>query len=385
MRRLTIGLLLAAIAVPALADEELSKPAEKVLASALRMAKGSRVTDRNREKLVEDAAELSDEDLEAVVTRIRAEVEPLKSLDEVRGLLIGMHVTRRWGTEAAERFPDLLDRMDLKASDARRKLLLESLKLEDLRLAVDLVVRDGAAEIPAVRARAALAAGCLVTWGEATDAVRQTLATLLDDPDASVRVLAIRAGFGARFDPGYPEAVARLDDDVAGPVEVDGEEQSIRPGEEALERLRELTRLDLEFTWAEFHQMSADQKESVRGALSPRGDGAEVGGGRGRRDQHRLPVLGRARPDPDPARPAGDRAVRDLGGGLAGALAWVLHGPGDEVRRRRAMGPAPADRRGAGLGPEGHRLLRSVFPAPVRREAEGADGVPRSASVTKAR
>lgn len=264
MKPLLIALALLVASFPgAAADEGLGHDAEKLLDSALRTARGSRIRDRQKEKLLEEAGELSDDDLRAVVEALRKSDDDGKSLPEVKELLEGACIRRLWGEEAAKRLPDLFDRLAKTGITERLDLLAGALLLEDLRLAHRLAVADAAAGEPELRARAAVAIGCLLVWGETGDDLTAALGKLLADPDAAVRAVTIRAGFDARWDPVVPFAIAHLDDGESGLLEIDGEAKKLRPGEMALEQLREASQVEVDATWDQFHVLDAEKKTAV--------------------------------------------------------------------------------------------------------------------------
>lgn len=260
---IAFAVLFAAIAPAEAADDGLGHDAGKLLDSALRIARGSRVRDRRKEKLLEDAGELSDEDLRAVVDALRKTDDDLKSLPEVRSLLEGACIRRLWGAEAAKRLPDLFDRLADEDLTARLDLLSAGLLLENLRLAHGLALGGAAAAEKDLRARAAVAIGCLLVWGETGDDLTAALGKLLADADPAVRAMAIRAGFDARWGPVVPFAIEHLDDGESGVLEIDGESKTLRPGEMALEKLRTASLVEVDATWDQFHVLTPDKKTAV--------------------------------------------------------------------------------------------------------------------------
>jgi hypothetical protein len=254
--------LLLALWVGASADE-LGRDARKLCDSAWRMARGSRLRERQVDRLREACGELSTEELVSVVEELRSREDPPPSLHIVLGVLEGEAVERRWGAEAAEAVPDLMNLLRSEKEEDAISLLAKSLMLEDLRLARHVAGRCAEAEESALRVRAALALGDLANYDRTDGEAAGELISLLADLDAGVRAIACRRAFEARLDPVFSWAVEHLRDQPEVEVAVRGEKQSVRPGEEALRGLQAITGIEEELDYFDFRLLSAEEEKEL--------------------------------------------------------------------------------------------------------------------------
>jgi len=260
MRTTSLALVLLLLtAAPGLADgAKLSRDAERLYDSALRVARSSRLRDRQVERLREKMEDVTEDELMEILLRLRAAKEPPRSLPEVIGILEAAWVRRSWGEEAAK-IPDLAKRIDTKDEEDAKLLLATSLWLEDLKLARHLHLARADSESAAVRRRVALGLGDLLNYGEGDDEVRAALTALLEDADPGVRAVAARRAFDVRFDTIVPWALAHLRDTRTAK----GREEELCPGREALAGLRELSGIQEDLTWEEFSRMTGPEKATT--------------------------------------------------------------------------------------------------------------------------
>jgi len=245
---------------PGIGVEELSKRAQKFLGSARRIARSRELSENHRKSLAKSMDGLPDDELRRVIDLLRLTAdERANSLPAVVGVLEQEHYGRLYGSEPFRKIENLGERLRKEEPAEQEALIAHALGLEDLRLARDLVIdgtRNGAQN---VRVRAAIAIGHLRNYGVDDEALRKALERGLIDEDAGVRAGALRAAFGSRYDPVFLWAVSHLEDDEKGMV---GEE-TLRPGEEALLLLGELTRIQQDMNYREYLRLSHKEKASL--------------------------------------------------------------------------------------------------------------------------
>jgi hypothetical protein len=264
--RLVLAALLSLCLAPRLAtgeEAELSRAADKLYDTARSAARSSKLRDRHYEKLREALANVGAEELSAVIAALRADEKPGKSMPEVLGYLEREYAERIFGEEAVKRIPDLVEKLTAADEAARADLLGKSLMLEDLRLARNLAVAAAFSSEVELRIRAASALGDLLDLGAGTEAVGASLTKMLDDPSPAVRALACRRAFAAAHDPVFPWATAHLGDDAKAKVSVLGRDEEVCPGAEALEGLKETTRIEDDLIHRRFLLLSEDERETV--------------------------------------------------------------------------------------------------------------------------